>query len=203
MGGNLAGGFEVLPGGVGVLGHLLLAGVSVGALTVASVVEGEDVDAEVVKGGEGGDGVGDGAVGAGKEEDGGLSVAGVRRGGDPPAGELRGCGLVETEVDKFVGGSGDAGGSGGCPGWVEDELPLASVEEEVQGEPSADEGDEDGYADGFEEPHGVDGLWMAGWFWGGVRHVPMGTLAFVREEMADRRQSGEHLIAGEQSGDLR
>ncbi len=46
---------EVLPGGVDVVGHALLAGTDGGALAVAAVVEGEDVDAEVVKAGEGGD----------------------------------------------------------------------------------------------------------------------------------------------------
>ncbi len=50
LGGDVAGGVEVLPDVVGVLGHLFLAGVGVGALAVASVVEGKDVDAEVVQG---------------------------------------------------------------------------------------------------------------------------------------------------------
>ena len=68
--GDCAGGGEVLPGGVGVLGHALLAGASGGALAVAAIVEGEDVDAEVVEAGEGGDGVGEGAVAVGEEEDG-------------------------------------------------------------------------------------------------------------------------------------
>ena len=171
MGGDVAGGVEVLPGVVGVLGHLLLAGVSVGALAVAAVVEGKDVDAEVVQGCEGGGGVGEGAVGAGEEEDGRLRVTGVGGGGDPPAGELWGGGFVEAEVDEFVGGSGDIGGCGGGAGGVKDELPLASVEEEVQGEPCAEEGNEDRNADGFEEPCRIDGLGVAGWFWSGVRHV--------------------------------
>ena len=172
VGWDVTGGVEVLPGVVGVLGHLLLVGVGVGALAVATVVEGEDVDAEVVQVGERGDGVREGAVGAWEEEDGGLGVAGVGGGGDPPASELRGCGFVESEVDELVGGSGDVGGGGGGAGGVEDELPLASVEEEGEREPGTEERDEDGDADGLEEPDGVDGLGVVGWLWGGVRHVP-------------------------------
>ncbi len=107
--------------------------------------------------------VGQGAVGSGEEEDGGLGVAGVGGGGDPPAGELWGGGFVEAEVDEFVGVSGDVGGRGAGAGGVEDQLPLASVEEEVQGEPGAEERDEDGEADGFEEPDGVYGFGV-GWF---------------------------------------
>ena len=79
LGRDGAGGGEVLPGGIGVAGHILLAGVGGGALAVASVVEGEDVDAEVVEAGEGGDGILQGAVGAGEEEESRLGVAAVGR----------------------------------------------------------------------------------------------------------------------------
>ena len=136
-------------------------------------------DVEVMQGGQGSHGVGEGAVTGGQEEDGGLGVTSVGGSGDPPASELRGCGFVEAKVDELVGGSGDAGGCGGGACGVEDQLPLTSIEEEVQGEPCAEERDEDSEADGFEEPHGADGLGVVGWFWGGVRHVPMETLAFV------------------------
>ena len=66
-----------MPGGVGVVGHVLLAGAGGGALTIAAVVEGKNVEAEVVEAGQNRDGVGQGAVGAGEEEDGGLGVEGV------------------------------------------------------------------------------------------------------------------------------
>ena len=154
--GDGAGGGEVLPGGVGVVGHVELAGVGWGALAVAAVVEGEDVEAEVVEAGEGGDGVGEGAVGAGEEEDGGVGVAGAWCGGDPPAGELRGGGFVGAEVDELVGDAGDGGGCGRCAGWVQDELPLALVEEQAEGEVSAEESRDDGDGDGFYQPHGAD-----------------------------------------------
>ena len=83
-----SGGGEVLPGGVGVVGHALLAGAGSGALAVAAIVEGEDVEAEVVEAGEDGDGVGEGAVAVGEKEDGDGGVAAAWRGGNPPAGEL-------------------------------------------------------------------------------------------------------------------
>lgn len=126
------------------MGHVLLAGAGGGALAVAAVVEGEDVETEVVEVGEDGDGVGQGAVGAGEEEDGGVGVAGVRGGGDPPTGELRGGGLVRAEADELVGDAGDGGGSGRGARGVEDELPLALVEEETESEIAADEGRDDG-----------------------------------------------------------
>lgn len=138
LGGDGSGVGEVLPGGVGVMGHVLLVGAGGGALAVAAVVEGEDVEAEVVEAGEGGDGVGQGAVGAGEEEDGGVGVAGVGGGGNPPAGELGGGGLIGAEPDELVGGACDGDGSGRGAGGVEDELPLALIEEEAEGEVAAD-----------------------------------------------------------------
>ncbi len=106
--------------------------------------------------GEGGGGVGEGAVGAGEEEDCGVGVAGAWCGGNPPAGELRGGGFVGSEVDELVGDSGDGGGSGRCTGWVQDELPLALVEEQAKSEVSAEESRDDGDGDGLHQPHGAD-----------------------------------------------
>lgn len=144
LGGDGSGVGEVLPGGIGVVGHVLLIGARGCALAVAAVVEGEDVEADVVEGCESGDGVSQRAVGAGKEEDGGVGVAGVGGGGNPPAGEPRGGGLVGAEADELVGDACDGGWSGRRAGWVEDELPLALIEEEAEGEIAADEGRDDG-----------------------------------------------------------
>lgn len=60
--GNGAQGREIFPGGIGVLHHFLLVGMSVSALAVASVIEGEDIEAESVKSREGRDGIDEGAV---------------------------------------------------------------------------------------------------------------------------------------------
>ena len=159
------------------LGHALLAGAGGGALAVAAIVEGEDVDAEVVEAGEGGDGVGEGAVAVGEEEDGEVGVAAAGVGGNPPAGELRGGGFVGAEADEFVGDAGDRCWAGGGAGWVQDELPLALVEEQAEGEVAAEERREDGEGDGFDEPDGADdirwsGLRLAafGWLGGGAGH---------------------------------
>ena len=149
LGGDVAGGGEVLPGGFGVVGHVSLIGTDGGALSVASIVEGEDVDAEIVEGGEGGNGVGERAVGAGKEEESGSGVAAVGCRGNPPSGELRGGGLVGAEVDEFVGSAGDRLRGGGGVHRVEDELPLALVEEVAEGEIGAEDGGEEGNADRF------------------------------------------------------
>ena len=147
-----AGGGEVLPGGVDVVGHVLLVGAGCCTLAVAAVVEGEDVEAEVVQAGEGGEVVGQGTVGAGQEEDGGVRVAGVGRRGDPPAGELWGGGFVGAEVDELVGDACYGGRCCGGAGGVEDELPLPLVEEEAEGEIAADECSDDGCGYGLSEP---------------------------------------------------
>ncbi len=140
------------------MGHALLAGASRGALAVAAVVEGEDVDAEVVETGEGGDGVGEGAVAVGEKEDGEASVAAAGVGGDPPAGELRGGGFVGAETDEFVWDAGDGLWAARGAGGVEDELPLALVEEPAEGEIAAKERCEHGEGEGFDEPDGADDL---------------------------------------------
>lgn len=41
---------------------------------------------------------------------------------------------------------------------MEDELPLALVEEDAQGEIAADEGEEKDQAESFEQPAGIDDL---------------------------------------------
>jgi len=138
------------------MGHVELVWVGWSALAVAAVVEGEDVETDVVETGEGGDGVGEGAFGAGEKEDCGVSVAGAHSGGNPPAGELRGGGFVGTEVDELVGDASDGGRCGRCAGWVQDELPLALVEEQAEGEVSAEESRNAGDGDGLHQPHGAD-----------------------------------------------
>ena len=94
-----------------------------------------------MKGCERGDGVGEGAVAGRKEEDGGVGVAAAGGGGDPPAGELGDGGFVGAEVDELVGGAVDGGGCGGGSGGVEDDLPLALIEEQAEGEIAAEERD--------------------------------------------------------------
>ncbi len=110
--GNGASVCEVLPGGVSVVGHVLLAGTGWGALTVAAIVEGEDVEADVVEGCEGWCKVGEGALSAGEEEDGGVGVAVAGRGWNPPSGELGSGGFIGAKVDELVRYACDGGGSG-------------------------------------------------------------------------------------------
>ena len=169
--GYCAGGGEVLPGGVGVLGHALLVWAGRGTLAVAAIVEGEDVEAKVVEAGEDGDGVDEGAVAVGEEEDGDGGVAAAGRSWNPPAGELRSGGFVWGEANEFVGNAGDRCCARGGAGWVQDELPLALVEEQAEGEVAAEEGRNDGEGDGFDEPNGTDDI-----RWNGLRRSGLGWL---------------------------
>ena len=158
---------EVLPGGVEIVGHALLTWAGCCALAIAAVVEGEDVDADVVQVGEGGDGVCEGSVAIGEEEDGEVGVAGGGIGGNPPAGELRGGGLIGTEVDEFVGDACDGWRVRGGAGWMQNELPLALVEEPAEGEIAAEERSNGSDGDGFDQPDGADDFrWM--WLRGGA-----------------------------------
>jgi len=164
--GDCAGGGEVLPGRVDVLGHALLAGAGGGALAVAAIVEGEDVEAEVVEAGEGGDEVRERAVAVGEKKDSDGSVAAPGRGGNPAAGELRSGRFVGAKANEFVGSAGDRCGAGGCAGRVQHELPLTLVEEQAEGEVAAEERRNDGEGDGFNEPDGTNdirwnGLWVS------------------------------------------
>jgi len=132
------------------VGEALLAGTNCDALAVAAVVEGEDVGAEVVEAREGWDGVGEGAVAVGEEEDSQVGVAGAGIGGNPPTGELRDGGLIGTEADELVRNAGDRGWVAGRAGGVQDELPLALVEEQAKGEIAAEECGKNGEADGLQ-----------------------------------------------------
>ena len=52
---------------------------------------------------------------------------------------------------------------------MQDELPLALVEQQAEARVAADEGGEDHDADGLEEPDRVDDLGSrGGWSWGGL-----------------------------------
>src|ERR1700730_7811432 len=84
--GDISAGTKILPGGFGVVSHVLLGGMDWGAGAVTAVVEGEDVDAEVVQGAEADVGVGEAAIGSGQEQKGGVGIASTGGGGDPPAG---------------------------------------------------------------------------------------------------------------------
>lgn len=153
---------EEQPGGGGIFGHADLIGMEGGAFAVAAIVDGEEVESGFVEKGQGGDGVGEGAVPGGKEEDGGQGIAGSGRRGDVPGGALREAASVGTEVEEHDGCAREcrrmACGSGG----VEDELPLALVEEEAESGIAADQGGNDGDTDGFEEPDGIDDLRRTG-----------------------------------------
>jgi len=47
---------------------------------------------------------------------------------------------------------------------VQDELPLALIEEQAEGEIAAEESHDDGDGDGFHEPEWADGFrWSASW----------------------------------------
>lgn len=151
-----AGGGEVLPGGLGVLGHLELVGTAFGAESVAAIVEGEDVDAETLQGVEGGGEVGQGAVAAGEKEDGCVGVTGSGGGGKPDAGSLRDRGLVGTEVDEVGRGLRCSGVNR-----VEDELPLTLIEEQAEGEIAAEERDDYCDAQGFKEPQRADDFYLS------------------------------------------
>jgi hypothetical protein len=175
---------EVLPGGVGVAGHALLAGARLGALAVAAVIEGEDVDAEIVEAGESGDGICQGAVAVGKEEDGEVGVAGAGVGGYPPAGELRDGGFVGGETEELIGDACDGCGTSGGSRRAQDELPLALVEEPAEGEIAAEERREDGKGDGFEQPDRTDNL----------RRIRRGRTASVCFRTANGRGTG-HRVA--------
>ena len=97
--GDMAGGDEVLPRGVGVVGEASLTRACGGTLAVTAIVEGEDVDAEIMKAGEGRDGVREGAVAIGEKEDGEGCVVGAGVGGYPPTGELWSSRFIGTEAD--------------------------------------------------------------------------------------------------------
>ena len=157
--------------------HLLLGGMSFGALAVAAIVEGKDVDAEGVEGGQRGNGVGEGAVAVWKEEDGRVNVVGVRRSGDPPASELGNGGFVGAEVDQLEGSAVNGGGSGRGSSGMKDKLPLALIEEQAEREITAEDGDDYGAEDSFDEPDGIDWFWFGSWlrlalgrFCGGTGH---------------------------------
>lgn len=155
--GDVVLGGEIAPGELGVDLHGLFGGVLAEAGAVAAVVEGEDVGAGGVEGGEKGDVCGEGRVAAAEDEDGDLGVAAAAGRGEVPAGELRGGGGIGGEVDEAAA---ERSGSGGLAAGVEDELPLAQVEEDAEGDVAAEEGHAEDDGDGFDEPAGVD---IDGW----------------------------------------
>ena len=104
----------------------------------AAIVEEQNVEVGVVEELGVGESVCDGAGGTVEDEGGG---SGGGSGGNPPAIELGLAGGVDAEVD-FSEGEVEAGGGGGdVAGRLEDELPLAAVEEGTDGYPGAECGD--------------------------------------------------------------
>ena len=99
-------------------------------------------------------------------------------GGEPPGGDAGLAGLGGVEADGVEGEVEGGGGAGDGAGGVEDELPLALIEEQAGGEPRAEERDEQGEGEGFEQPEGMDDLdgggggaredGAFGGFWGGA-----------------------------------
>ncbi len=194
--GDGAGFAEVAEGGGCIVRHALLGGVDGGALAVASVVEGEEVEAEGVEDGQISGVVGalsEGCISSAKVEDGVGGVAAGGCGGEEDSGELGQAGFGGVEVDLFGGETGQGVEGLGGALRVQDELPLALVEEEAQGDVAADEGSEDGEANGFEEPERADdlgeifcgcllgwrafGLGLGGWGGLGARHGSLRRLA--------------------------
>jgi hypothetical protein len=51
---------------------------------------------------------------------------------------------------------------------VQDELPLALIEEEAEGEITTEEGRNDGEGDGFDKPDGADYVRWSGLRWDGL-----------------------------------
>ena len=147
----------------------------------AAVVDGEDVEAGGVEAGEGGEGVGERAGAAVEIEDGegGVPELELERvlargwvgrwaagGGVPPAGERGGRFWRRRSESRRRPGCGGGPGDGAV--WVEDELPLALVDQPACGEPGAEVRDEQGKGKGFEEPEGVDDLDGGGAFGRGI-----------------------------------
>ena len=157
--GEMAGRGEIKPRRVGVVSKALLTGADCNALTVAAIVKCEDIDAEVMEAGESGDRIDQGAVAVGEKEDGEVGVASAGTRGYPPAGELRRGGFVRAEADEFVRNACDGGRAACGAKRMQDQLPLALIEEEAEGEITADERCKDGESDGFNQPDGIDDLW--------------------------------------------
>ena len=126
----------------------------------AAVVDGDDVDAGGVEEGEGGEGVGEGAgaIVEVKNGVGGVLCGGRGRGGNVPGGESGLASLGGSEADGVEGKAEGGGGLGDSGGGVEDELPVALVEEKAEGEPCAEECGEEAEGEGFGEPERVDDL---------------------------------------------
>ena len=127
-----------------------------GAAAEAAVIEGEDVDAGGVEGREGGDTAGERAAGVVEIENRDGDVFRLRVGGNPPAVELGKAGVGDVEVDFFVRQAGAGRSRGDGARGMEEELPLALVEEQAEGGVSAEGGSGEGEGEGSEEPAGAD-----------------------------------------------
>ena len=209
---------EVRPGGGCVFGGEALGGVGSGGTAEAAVVEGEDIDAGGVEGVERGDVVGEGAAGVVEIEHRGCYVFGLRVCRDVPAVELGLSGIVDVEMDFFEGHAGVGRGGGDGAGGMEEQLPLALVEEEAEGGVSAEGGGEEGEGEGGEEPAGADvGGWVGavvefpGWglvpFWhrypkasssGDSRGVPQTRQMTAEQSPQTRGSSTERTQTGHQ-----
>ena len=147
---------EVGPGGVGVLVDALLGGVGVGAAAEATVVEGEEVDSERMQGFQLWHSVGEGAFSIVEQEDRLVGVRGIGLGGYPPSGELRLAGPGVVEADFVVSEADGRRGRGDGTRGLEDDLPLALIEEQTEGEVGGDGGQGDDDEHGAEQPTSAD-----------------------------------------------
>jgi hypothetical protein len=144
---------EVVEGGGGVLLHAELGWMSlVVAGAEAAVVEGEDVDWELMKLGKGWEVVGQPAGAVGEVEDGRKGTGRVL-GWEPDADEMGLTGLGGSEAEELDG-------EGGGEGWVlvrmQEELPLALVDEQAESQVGTEKGGGDGDGGGLQEPAGID-----------------------------------------------
>ncbi len=142
---------------VGVGGGEAFGGMAADAVAESLVVDGEDVEAEGVEFAEGGNGVGESAARVVEIEDGVGGIAGAGGGGDPPAVEAGLAGGGDVEVNLLERQAGGSGGGGDGVAGMEEELPLALVEEKAEGGVSADGGEDEGEGEGGDEPAGADG----------------------------------------------
>ena len=91
---------------------------------------------------------------------------------------------------------------------MQDELPLALVEEQTEREVAAEERRNDGEDDGFDEPDGTDDIrWSGlrggwpGWFGGGAGHWGFCVdCSILRWAALDQREDGIGGVSGARAG---
>lgn len=151
---------QVRPGCQGIGRGEAFGRVAAVARAKAAIVEGEDVDAKRMEGEKVGDCIGEVAASAVKIENRVGCVLRVGGGGDPPgidAGFAR-----DREVEIVERNTAFERRAGNRAGGMEEELPLALVEEEAEGSISAKDSGGDGDEEGGDEPASADNGWGFG-----------------------------------------